>query len=284
MNARVGMALGVAAWFLFSLHDASNKWLVATLPAWQILFFRSLFILTACLGVGRRRLVEEALASPMKRALALRAVLTLSAWLCYYSAARYLPLAQMLTLYFSAPLLITAMSAPLLGEKVTKLAWLSVLIGFCGVLVATDPFGVELSWPTLLVLIAACFWGYGVILMRQIARLERTLVQMLVSNLISAMVTGAICVFTWVPMTGADMGLIAVVGVFGGGGQFLMYEAARRAPAVVMATVEYSALLWAFILGFVIWHDIPALAVWIGAGLIVAAGAVLLLGERRIKA
>jgi drug/metabolite transporter (DMT)-like permease len=275
------MALGVAAWFLFSLHDASNKWLVATLPAWQILFFRSLFILTACLAVGRRKLVEEALASPMKRPLALRAALTLTAWLCYYSAARYLPLAQMLTLYFSAPILITAMSAPLLGEKVTKLAWLSVLIGFCGVLVATDPFGVELSWPTLLVLIAACFWGYGVILMRQIARLERTLVQMLVSNLISALVAGTISAFTWVPMTPADTLLIVAVGVFGGGGQFLMFEAARRAPAVVMATVEYSALLWAFILGFLIWHDVPTIPVWTGAALILLAAGVMLIGQRR---
>lgn len=119
MNSRVGMAFGVLACFLFSLHDASNKWLVATLPVWQILFFRSLIIVVSCLVIGRRRVVEHLVAWPLKRALALRGVLTLVAWLCYYSAARFLPLAQLLTLYFSSPLLITGLSAPLLGEKVT---------------------------------------------------------------------------------------------------------------------------------------------------------------------
>ncbi len=281
MTPRIGIALGVAAYFMFSLHDASNKWLVATIPVWQILFFRSLFIVLASLAIGRGRLVEEIVTTPLKRALALRGLLTLVAWLCYYTAARSLPLAQLLTLYFAAPLLVTVLSRPLLGEHVTPVRWLSVGIGFCGVLVASDPFGVRLGWPTVLVLIAAGLWGYGVILMRQIARRERSLVQMVVSNLVFTVVTGFASLFTFVPLQGADMALILAVAVCGGCGQFLMFEAARRAPAAVMATVEYSALLWAFILGFVIWHDVPPPAIWIGAGLILAAGGVLVFSERR---
>lgn len=284
MNSRVGMAFGVLAYFLFSLHDASNKWLVATLPVWQILFFRSLIIVVSCLVIGRRRVVEDLVASPLKRALALRGVLTLVAWLCYYSAARFLPLAQLLTLYFSSPLLITGLSVPLLGEKVTPRRWISVLIGFVGVVVASDPFGTELSWAMLLVLIAACCWGYGVILMRQIARRERTLVQMLASNLVFTVLTSVMCAFTWMPMKLSDLALLGAVGAFGGCGQFLLFEAARRAPAAVMATVEYSALLWAFLLGFLIWHDIPSVAVWVGAGLILAAGVFLVFGERHGEA
>ncbi len=281
MNPRIGMALGVAAYFLFALHDASNKWLVATIPVWQVLFFRSLVIVIASLAVGRARLVEEIVATPLKRALALRGLLTLVAWLSYYSAARFLPLAQLLSLYFAAPLLVTVLSQPLLGERVTALRWFSVGIGFCGVLVASDPFGVRLGWPTVLVLIAAACWGYGVILMRQIARRERSLVQMVVSNVVFTVATGAMCLFDLVPLRLPDMALIAVVAACGGLGQFLLFEAARRAPAAVMATVEYSALLWAFILGFVIWHDVPPLAIWAGAGLILTAGCVLVLGERR---
>ena len=75
-----------------------------------------------------------------------------------------------------------------------------------------------------------------------------------------------------------------LLGVFGGCGQFLLLEAARRAPAAVMATVEYSALLWAFLLGFLIWHDIPSVAVWVGAGLILAAEVFLVFGERHGEA
>lgn len=284
MTAHVGMALGVAAYFLFSLHDASNKWLVATLPVWQILFFRSSIIVMVSLAIGRRRLVEGLVASPMKKAMALRAALTLTAWLCYYSAARDLPLAQLLTLYFSSPLLITALSAPMLGERVTKLRWASVAIGFVGVLVASDPFGVRPSLATLLVLIAAALWGYGVILMRQIARRESSLLQMCFANMVFTVATGVMSAFTWTPLTWPDLGLLGAVALCGGTGQYLLFESARRAPAAVMATVEYSALLWAFILGFVIWHDIPSLAVWSGAGLIVMAGAVLVFSERRIPA
>ncbi len=284
MNPRIGMVFGVGAYFLFSLHDASNKWLVATIPVWEVLFFRSLFIVIVSLAIGRARLVEEIVATPLKRPLALRGLLTLVAWLCYYSAARFLPLAQLLTLYFAAPLIVTALSQPLLGERVTAVRWFSVGIGFCGVLVASNPFGVRLGWPTVLVLIAASLWGYGVILMRQIARRERSLVQMVVSNLVFTAVTGVASVFTWVPLHLPDLALITAVGVFGGLGQFLMFEAARRAPAAVMATVEYSALLWAFILGFLIWHDIPPPAIWAGAALILTAGAVLVFSERRAAA
>jgi drug/metabolite transporter (DMT)-like permease len=284
MNPQFGMALGVAAYFMFSLHDASNKWLVATVPVWQVLFCRSLLIVVAGLVIGRKRLVEEIAATPLKRALMLRGLLTLVAWLCYYSAARFLPLAQLLTLYFAAPLLVTVLSQPLLGERVTRVRWLSVGIGFTGVLVASDPFGVRLGWPTVLALIAAALWGYGVILMRQIARRERSLLQMVVGNLVFTAVTGVMCLFHWVPLQLPDLALVVAVALFGGLGQFLMFEAARRAPAAVMATVEYSALLWAFILGFVIWHDIPPPAIWAGAGLILLAGAVLLRSERCVAA
>ena len=278
------MALGVASYFLFSLQDASNKWLVATVPVWQVLFFRSLLIVLGSLAVGRSRLVEEIVASKLKWELVLRGVITLVAWLCYYSAARDLPLAQLLTLYFAAPLMVAALSQRLLGERVTKLRWLSIGIGFSGVLVASDPFGVRLGWPTVLVLIAACGWGYGVILMRQIARRERSLVQMVVSNLVFTVATGVMCVVSWVRLSTEETLLIAVVAGCGGLAQFLSFEAARRAPAAVMATVQYSSLLWAFILGFVIWHDIPTLSVWGGAALIVVAGAVLLISERQAAA
>lgn len=283
MNSTLGIGLGVLGYFFFSLQDASNKWLVSTMPVWQVLFFRSVVILVISLALGRRRLVERVIATPIKGSIAIRAALTLVAWLCYYSAARDLPLAQLLTLYFSAPLMITALAGPLLGERVTRGQWASVGIGFAGVLVASDPFGLRVSWATGLVLIAAAMWGTAMVLTRKIARREGSLVQMLGTNLLFAVATGAGCVFTWVPPTGEEWVLLAGVGIFGGLGQYLTFEAVGRAQASVMATVEYSALLWAFILGFVIWHDIPRAPVWVGAGLIVVAGVVLVTTERRLK-
>jgi drug/metabolite transporter (DMT)-like permease len=280
-RATAGMALGVVAWLFFSLHDASIKWLVASLPVWQVLFFRSAAITAGCLVTGGRPLLRRLMATPLKKELAFRGVVNLTAWLLYYSAARTLPLAQLLTLYFAAPILTTILARPLLGERVTRWRWISVGLGFAGVLIACNPGQVAFSAATGLVLAAAALWGYGVILMRQIARRESSLLQMLCSNSVFMIGSGLGCLIEFTPPTWSQLGLLSAVGLLGGCGQFCLFEGARHAPASVMATVEYSALLWAFILGFVIWGDIPSAGVFAGAGLIVSAGALLVFRERR---
>ena len=266
---------------MFALHDAAVKWLVVAIPVWQILFFRSATVLVICLAIGRRALLERAAVSSLKRPLAFRGVIMLIAWLCYYSAARSLPLAQLWCLYFAAPLMVTVMARQILHEHVTRTRWLCVMLGFIGVLFASDPFGVRASFPTLLVLIAAALWGYGIILMRQIARVEPTLLQMLSTNSVFLLCTGVICLADWQPLSMQQVVMLIGVGMIGGLAQFLVFEAARMIPASVMATLEYSALPWAFLLGYWIWLDIPPFAVFLGAGLIIAAGAILLRAEWR---
>jgi drug/metabolite transporter (DMT)-like permease len=277
----LGIGLGVLAYSFFSIHDAGNKWLVATLPVWQVLFFRSLTITTGCLIAWRGRLVSRMIETPLKRELALRGAINLLAWLSYYTAARSMQLAQLLTLYFSAPLIITLLARPLLGERVTTVRWISVLIGFAGVLVASDPFGVRVSSATFLVLTAAVLWAIGILLMRRIARSEASMVQMFAQNLCFLVATGLVTAFTWKTPTPREFVLLFGVGVLGGAGQFTMFEAIRYAPASVMATVEYSALVWGFVLGYLVWGDIPPVAIFAGAALILSAGLFLVFMERR---
>ncbi|MBU6499703.1 MAG: DMT family transporter [Rhodospirillales bacterium] len=282
-----GMGLGVLAYTLFSLHDASNKWLVAFLPVWQVLFFRSATIVIGCIAIGRAPLLARAIETPLKGPLIFRGLITLAAWLCYYTAARTLPLAQLLTLYFSAPLMTTLLAIPLLGEQVSASRWVSVVIGFLGVVVASGVWSesqtVHASLPTALVLIAACLWGYAIILMRQIARRETSMLQMFYQNLCFLLVTGVLTALTWTPPTGFELLLLLAVGVLGGLGQFSLFEGARLVPASVMATVEYSALIWGFILGYLIWGDIPSTPIVLGAVLILAAGLFLVVMERRAQ-
>jgi drug/metabolite transporter (DMT)-like permease len=276
------MALGATAYSLFSMHDAAVKWLViAGVPVWQVLFVRSLFIVGACVALGRGKLLARAVATPLKLPLALRGLITLGAWLCYYSAARSLPLAQLQTLYYAAPIMTTVLAGPLLGERVPATRWLAVAIGFAGVLIACDPGRVALSLPTVLVLCAAAFWGYAAILMRQIARREGTLVQMLYMNGQFLLVTGAASLANWRMPAPRQLLLMVMIGAAGTLGQICLFEGARRAPASVMATVEYTSLMWAFVLGLAIWGDVPRRAVFIGAALILTAGAVLITMERR---
>jgi drug/metabolite transporter (DMT)-like permease len=277
----IGIGLGVLAYALFSMHDATIKWLVAELPIWQVLFCRSLTIVLFCLTFGRTKLLARAMSTPLKPNLALRGMITLVAWLCYYSASRWMPLAQLLSLYFASPIAVTVLAGPLLGEHVTRARWGAVLVGFAGIVMATDPLDVRLSLPAVLVLIAAALWGYGVILMRRIARRESSMLQMLYTNGTFLIGTGIACIFTWQMPSWSEAGLLLGIGAIGGVAQFALYEGCRHAPASVMATVEYTALLWAFILGYVVWGDIPVPAVFIGAGLIMLAGLLLVLSERR---
>ena len=114
-----GMVLGVAAYALFALNDATNKFLVASLPVAQALFFRSLTITAGCLVAGRGPVVAAVVGSPVLRRMLVRAVITLVAWLCYFSAAPMLPFAQMMTLYFASPILTTLLAIPILGERVS---------------------------------------------------------------------------------------------------------------------------------------------------------------------
>ncbi|MDB5551657.1 MAG: hypothetical protein JWL86_1641 [Rhizobium sp.] len=277
-----GVLSTVAAYFLFSLQDASVKWLVVSLPVIQILFVRSVTILVICLAIGRREVVRQAIRSPVVKPMFLRTLLLLAAWLSYYNAARTLGLAELTTLYYAAPILITILAVPILKEDVPPVRWVAVVIGFVGVLVATDMIstGLKLSWPVWLALQAAIFWAISAVLLRKTALSERTIVQMTISNFLLGLFTGAGLLFYWVPVTAGQLLLTSLTGVIAALGQFAMFEGMRRAPVSILAPFEYTSLVWAFILGFVIWGDIPDHNIVFGAALIFAAGVTIVLGER----
>ena len=107
------------------------------------------------------------------------------------------------------------------------------------------------------------------------------MLQMLATNSVFVVASGFACLVQWRAPDASQMWILAGVSLLGGLAQFLVYETARLLPASVMSTVEYTALPWAFLLGYLIWNDIPPFAVVLGAGLIAFAGAILVWGERR---
>jgi drug/metabolite transporter (DMT)-like permease len=277
-----GVLSTVTAYFLFSLQDAAVKWLVVAIPVFQILFVRSITILTICLVAGRGQVVAEAVRSPVMKPMILRTLLLLGAWLCYYNAARWLGLAELTTLYYAAPMLITILAVPILKEVVPPMRWLAVVIGFVGVLVATNIIttGLTLSWPVWMALLAAVFWAISTVLLRKTALAEKTIVQMTLSNALLALFTLVPVIVLWVPVTLSEFLLIASTGVVAALGQFAMFEGMRRAPVSILAPFEYTSLIWAFLLGFAIWGDIPGHNIIFGAALIFAAGVTIIVGER----
>jgi len=279
----LGITLALSAYSLLALQDATVKWLVNTVPVWQVLFVRSSILVIGCLAAGGRPLVRHATTTPTRSLLLTRGIVTLIAWLCYFNAARFLPLGELVTLYFTAPVIVTMLAPPLLGEQVGWLRWAAVGLGFTGALLAGSPAGLTLSPATLLVLTGALLWAYGVILTRKIARRESSLVQMFCNNCFFLTLTGIGCALTWLQPNVSELLLLLLVGILGGIGQLSLFESARHAPVSLTAPLEYTALVWAFLLGFLVWGDIPRPGVFAGAALIVTAGALLLLKERQMR-
>ncbi|OHV86902.1 DMT family transporter [Mesorhizobium sp. ORS 3428] len=277
-----GILFTAAAYFLFSAQDASIKLLVAGMTVWQIMFFRSVTVLAACGAIGGRKLFIDTLDSPIVRPMLARSAFTLAAWLCYYNAARSLQLAELTTIYYAAPIIVTVLSVVMLGESVPLLRWAAVFVGFVGVFIACDPTRLGFSLPVLLVLAAALLWGIAVVLLRKTAMQERTTIQLVLNNFYFLLFSAVPALIWWRMPDGPQLLLLLSVGALGGVAQYMLFEGMKRAPVSIVAPFEYTSLVWAFALGFAIWGDVPRAEVFMGAALIIGAG-LLIVGNEHFR-
>lgn len=276
----LGILLITLSYFIFSSHDAVIKLLVESVTVWQILFFRSVTVVCCCLFIGGRGLARHAATSNIVKPMALRSLFLISAWLSYYTAAKSLQLGELTTLYFAAPVVAMLLAGPMLKEHVTLLRWIAVIVGFVGVIIASNPVGLTISLPVYLALQAACLWAFSTVLLRRTALHETSLVQMTITNFFFILLTAGMLIFEWRDVDLATTAMLFGVGLLGGLAQYAYFEGMRRAPVSVLAPFEYTALIWAFVLGFLIWGDVPAANVTVGALLIGAAGLLIIFGER----
>ncbi|KRA99495.1 hypothetical protein ASD83_02970 [Devosia sp. Root685] len=278
-----GMAMGIFAYTLFAVHDAFIKGIIHALPAVQILFVRGVIIVILCMVIGRSFMFGRLWASANRGMILGRGLLTLAAWVMYYSAGRDLQLAEMTTLYYFAPVLTTVLAAIFLKERLTLARVGAASIGFFGVIVAANPGGFTLSLPVVMVLLAALSWSIAMILMRTISKSDSALVQVFAQNLIHAVVMGIVSIPFWQGMAPSEFLFVLAAGLIGGAAQFILVESAKLVPASVLGTVEYGALIWAFVFGYLFWGETPLPSVYAGAALVIAAGFVLAWTEHRTR-
>lgn len=275
------MLLGISAYSLFAIHDAMIKGVIVALPATQILFVRALVVVILCLAMGRSGLLRDLVVSKNHVLILGRGLMTLAAWIMYYSAGRDLQLAEMTTLYYVAPIITTILAVIFIKEQLTLARIGGASIGFFGIVVAVNPGGFTIDLPVILVLAAALFWAIAMILMRKNSRSDRTLVQVFAQNLIHVVLMGVFVLPAWQGMEWSELVLCVAAGLVGGLGQFTLVDAARQVPASVLGTVEYGALMWSFVFGYLFWAEVPAATVYVGALLVIAAGTVLAWSEHR---
>jgi drug/metabolite transporter (DMT)-like permease len=271
----------LAAVGLFALMDAGLKLLTAHYPPMQISAMRGAASLPFVLVWVLSTVSVRSLFRVRWPLHLLRAVLGIMMMAPFIYALRTLPLSTAYTIFFIAPLLITALSVPILGERVGPRRWTAIVVGFLGVMVVLRPTGEGVaSLAGLAVLLAAFGYAVSAITVRVLARTDSS--QSIVVWLLVSMAVGAglLALPQWVPIRAEDLWLIAGVGVAGALGQYTITEAFRRGEASLIAPLEYSALLWGVLLDFSLWNVLPDAVTWVGAAIIVLSGLYLLRRER----
>ncbi|UKE46761.1 DMT family transporter [Xanthomonas cerealis] len=275
-----------AAWMIvavacFALMDAAMKLLTAHYPALQVATLRGgaslpFVLLWVLATAGPRSIV------PVRWGLhLLRGVLGIAMIGCFAWALRSLPLSTAYTIYFVAPLLVTALSVPLLGEQVGPRRWAAIGVGLIGVLVVLRPgVGGFVSLPGLMVLLAATAYAFAAALVSLLARTETPQSLVVWFLLIMALGAGALAWPAWLPLRLADAGWIATLGLAGALGQVALTQAFRRGDASLIAPLEYSGLIWVIPWDWLLWRKLPDAWTWLGAAIIVASGLYLLHRER----
>lgn len=278
-----GIALACAGYACFAMQDAMVKWLVAIYDVPQILFLRSVVIVAITGVLMRYRHHPSILASPYRGTVVLRAGLMLAAWLLFYNSANQLGLAELTTLYFSAPLIVMLLSIVVLKESIGFGRWVACIGGFIGVAIAANPTHSPNLMPALFCIIAGLCWALSTVLIRLVSRSETTLTQMFATSLLFGLACAASLPWFWRSPDLLGWSLMLGVGLVATLGQYLLYEGFRYAPASALAPVEFSGLIWAFLYGYLIWAEIPAVTVFAGAFLIVLSSLFLVYWEHRTE-
>src|SRR5208283_2349732 len=269
-TAGLGVVLYLIGVGLFSINDALGKWLVADYGVGQLMMLRSIGAATvlAPIVVALRVNPIDARHAPLQ---ILRVVLSAVDTFSFYYATRFMPLADVMTFYMATPLIVTALSAPLLGEKVERFRWIAVVIGFVGVIIALKPSPQRFSWAAPLALFGATMFALSQTITRELRGvhwLPLVFWQFVGGGLIGA----ATIPFAWTTPTLFDLGLMALVGVVSMTCFIFIVRALALARAAVLTPLQYSAILWAVIMGWLVWRDAPTLPIIVGNAIIIGSG------------
>ncbi|MFN4088169.1 MAG: DMT family transporter [Alphaproteobacteria bacterium] len=278
---RNGILCIIGAALLFTSSHAAIKLEASTFHVVQIVFFRSLFAFVPLAPFLWRSGVD--LLKTSRPALhAGRCVAGITSMFAYFYALGFLPLADLTAINFTMPLFVTALSVPLLAERVGWRRWTAVAVGFGGVLLITRPGGGMLDPMILIALFSAFGYAVAVICMRRLGSTESSATTTFYFTAAGAVVSGALLPFVWQTPSGVEWAVLIGIGVVSGGAQLMMTFGYRQAPAAIVAPFDYVALVWAALLGFVIWGDVPTVWVVSGAAIVIASGLYILRRETKL--
>lgn len=249
-------------------------------PVGQIVFVRSLFALLPVLWLVRRLGGCRLLRTERPGAHLRRSVAGLSSLFFSFTAVGMLPLATATALGYAAPLFITLFAIPLLGESIRLHRLIAVILGFGGVLLMTHPDGRSISPGVLIALAGAVATAFALISIRQMRDTETSMAIVFYFSLSGTVVGAATLPFSAVWPTLTDLPILVAIGVLGGAAQLLLTKAYQMAPASVVAPFEYATFLFAFLLGLLVWHEMPVPIELAGIAIVIASNLCIAMYEQ----
>jgi drug/metabolite transporter (DMT)-like permease len=277
-----GIALILVTLLLFVAMDTLVKDLVQRNPPPVLIWLRFLVHMIVAvaimLAVPRFRPFIRSKA-PGRQVV--RSALLMTTTTTFFFGLMYLKLADLVILTQAAPLMVVVLSVVLLGEKVGPRRWLGVLVGFAGVVIILKPgFGFE--WASLFGIASAVIYAIYQIMTRSLSGADHTMTTFFYTASVGAVVMAAVAPFFWQTPTWTDALLMLLPGVFGGTGHLLLIMAFARSEASLLAPYFYTVIIWATLLGWAVFGEVPDVFTFVGAGLIVAAGFYVWHRERRL--
>lgn len=270
-NPGRGILLVISAGFLFSCSDAISKVLATRLPAVEIAWLRwSGFLLIVLPIVFTSRGAVMRSGAPLIEVA--RGICMVASSVLFVAGLGSLPLASATTINFVSPLLVTALSIPLLGEKVGLRRWAAVLVGLSGVVIIIRPGGGAFGTAALFPLASAAIWALGVIATRRIAGVDGPWTAMTYSAITGVALLSLLVPDVFLAPTSRELMLAAALAAASTAAQLCIIVGFRYGSASLLAPFTYVSLIWATALGFALFGNFPDGWTWVGAAVIVASG------------
>ena len=276
-----GIFFIMASITLYSCMDALAKWTVTIYAAAQFLLIRSTTGIAVLLPFVARNNFAALRNVPRPGLQAVRLALAITEILLFFTAIYYLPLADTITYYLSSPIIVVALSAIVLGEKVGWRRWTAVLVGFAGVLIAMKPTSASISFGALIAILGAFGSAVLMLVTRELRGTSQTFLAF--TQVCGTLLFGAVYApFVWVTPQWSHVGIFLVAGVVSVCGLLCANRALTLAPASVLAPYKYTAIGFAALFGYLVFGDVPSLNTIIGAVIIVASGLYIFMRERKL--
>lgn len=263
-----------------SAGDIAAKYLSSSLPPLQIAWMRYLgfllILLPLILASGLR---------PLRRSgrpgmQILRGMGTLGSTLFFYSALPYLSVAELTAIFFIAPVLVTALSAPFLGETVGARRWGAALVGFAGTLIVLRPGTAAFHLAAILPIMGALCWASALMFTRRLSGIDPPLTTLAFSALLGFVLLTVLVPTVWAPLSWPQLVFGALIGIASTTGHWIVVLAYRHGDASVLSPYAYMQLVWATVFGWLVFGSIPEVWTYVGAVVIVASGLFMAYRER----